>query len=321
MKVLIIRFSSIGDIVLTSPIVRCVAQQLKAEIHFLTKKEFLPLVDHNPSIKKCFGFTGDFTITNKLAQEDYDIIIDLHNNLRSKRIRIQLKTKTFVYDKQTLNRFLLVNLKWDRLNGLHVVDRYFSAVENIGVENDGKGLEFFIPNETLTLDLPQQYIVAVIGTAHFTKDIPITLMHNILEGLNIPVILVGGEEHTDHALELVNKSTSNLFNFVGKTSLLETADIIQKSALVITPDTGMMHLAAALNKRIIAIYGSTSSLLGFTPYMPGNEDHYQIIEHESLNCRPCTKQGKQKCPKGHFKCMNDLDSVRIVEKAMTLIEN
>lgn len=317
MKVLIIRFSSIGDIILTSPVIRCAAKQLNAEVHFLTKPSFKSLVEYNPFINQVHVLKEYGTTIDELKLQNFDLIIDLHCNIRSKKIGNALGVKTYTYNKSSIKRILLTTLKIDLLKGTHIVDRYFTAFKDRDVVNDHKGLAFYYPKQSLN-QLPKNYIVIAIGTAHFTKNLPKDLIEELIKSYGLPIILIGGKEHRDFANGLVVPNGKKLINLVGETSLLESAALIEKAALIISPDTGMMHLAAALNTPTIAIYGSTSSKLGFTPYMKA--DQFEIIENNQLSCRPCTKQGRAKCPKGHFKCMKELKSQEIVDKSMQLID-
>lgn len=277
-------------------------------------------MEHNPSIHQVHSIDSNVSeILPALRNHNFDYVVDLHKNLRSKKIVSSLKLRTYTLDKKSVDRWLLVNLKIDRLKGNHIVDRYFSAVLALEVKNDGRGLELFLPpSMDNTYKLPDEYIVLVVGTKHKTKDIPVVLQNNIIQALELNVVLVGGKEHEATAEKM--EHSAGCINLVGKTSLLDSAAIIKKAKLVISPDTGMMHIAAAFSRPLIAIYGSTASSLGFTPYMPQNISSFEIVEDNSLSCRPCTKMGRDTCPKKHFNCMNNLNYRTIVEKARSLID-
>ena len=293
MKILLIRFSSIGDIVLTTPVIRCLKNQLEnAELHFLTKDAFKDIAEANPYLSKVYSMQTSVTeIIGALLFEKYDLIIDLHDNIRSRQVAALLKVKTYRYNKQRFKRFLLVQFKVNLLNN-HIVDRYFSAVKKLNVINDGKGLDYFIPEkEEMTPDkLPFTHIagfcVLVIGAKHFTKQIPKEKLEELCTKVAMPILLIGGL--------LIGFGT----RYAG-------------GKFVITPDTGMMHIAAAFNKRIISIFGGTEKRLGFTPY--NNNANSVMIENTNLSCRPCHKHGLDKCPKGHFKCMLDLDMQKVMD--------
>lgn len=316
MKILVIRFSSIGDIILTSPVIRCLSKQLNATIHFLTKPEYHSLVGHNPYVNKVHLFSSYKESEPELRAENFDLVIDLHNNIRSNKVSKSLGVQSHSYNKQSIKRLMLVNFKWDLLKGSHIVDRYFSAVKKLNIQNDQKGIDFYYPKQNLK-NLPVEYLVISIGTAHLTKDLPKKLIERLIAAYDIPIVLIGGKQHRGFA-ETLDYASKNVHDLVGKTSLIESAEIIDQAKLLISPDTGMMHLAAALKTPTIAIYGSTSSKLGFTPYM--DESLFRIVENEALSCRPCTKQGRSICPKGHLKCMNNLDFREIIEKSEQLVD-
>ena len=318
MKILIIRFSSIGDIVLTSPVVRCIKNQLAdSEIHFLTKNTFKEILSANPYLSKIYTIDNDVSeVADLLIKEHYDLIIDLHDNLRSNQVSLTLKVKTFRYNKQRVKRFLLTQFKINLLNN-HVVDRYFSAAKKLNVINDGKGLDFFIPDkdEISPSVLPFTHLagfcVIVVGAKHFTKTIPLDKLKELCEKIKIPIMLIGGLEDAYTGTQLESSDKFKIYNACGKFNINQSAAIIKKAKFVISGDTGMMHIAAALNKRIIAIFGGTDKRLGFTPY--NNNTNSVMIENINLSCRPCHKHGLDHCPKGHFKCMNDLDMQKVID--------
>ena len=314
MKILILRFSSIGDIVLTSPVVRCLKQQLKnSEIHYLTKKSFFSVVENNPNIDKVFSFEKDISeVLPELKKENYDCVIDLHHNLRSMQVKRALGKPSKSFNKLNIEKWLLVNLKINRLPDKHIVERYFETVAHIGVKNDLKGLNFFIDvkDEIDISSLPKEfstgYIALVIGAKHNTKKLPTEKIISICKKINRPVVLIGGKEDLETG-EKITSQISTTFNACGKYNLQQSASLIKQAEKVITHDTGMMHIAAAFQKNIISIWGNTVPEFGMYPYMPGNELNSQIVEVENLSCRPCSKIGFEKCPKGHFKCMNEID--------------
>lgn len=317
-KILVIRFSSIGDIVLTSPVVRCLKQQVQgAEIHYLTKELYKEILESNPYISKIYTIQEDvLEVIKELQQEKYDYIIDLHDNIRSHQITAVLKTKFYRYNKQRLKRFLLIQFKIDLLHS-HVVDRYFFAVKKLNVINDGKGLNYFISekDEITPAKLPFTHIagfgVIVVGAKHFTKQIPKEKLEQLCKDISIPIILLGGKEDAYLGMQLEVIDKFKIYNACGNYTINQSASIIKRAKWVITPDTGMMHIAAAFNKRIISVWGGTEKRLGFTPY--NNHANSAIIENTKLSCRPCHKHGLDACPKGHFKCMIDLDMQKILD--------
>ncbi|MFN8281616.1 MAG: glycosyltransferase family 9 protein [Chitinophagales bacterium] len=319
MKILIIRFSSIGDIVLTSPVIRCLKNQVaKSEVHYLTKNTYKEILVASPYLSKVYGIEKDVSeVTDQLIKEHYDLIIDLHDNIRSHQVSMTLKVKTHRYNKQRFKRALLIKFKINLLNN-HVVDRYFSAVKKLNVINDGKGLDYFIPekDEIPPANLPFTHIagfcVIVVGAKHFTKTIPLEKLKELCEKIKMPIMLIGGLDDAYIGTQLEAIDNFKMYNACGKFNINQSASIIKKAKFVITGDTGMMHIAAALNKRIIAVFGGTEKRLGFTPYNT-NTSQNVMIENNTINCRPCHKHGLDKCPKNHFKCMNDLDMQKVID--------
>jgi len=316
LKILIIRFSSIGDIVLTSPVLRCIKNQMEgAEIHFLTKKNFLNLVEFNPNITKILtvGNREESTLST-LKNENYDLIIDLHKSLRSRWFCFRLNKPTLNFNKENFLKWVLVQTKRDYLPNQHLVDRYFEGLKPLGIRNDNKGLDFFPcdcekPEESgLPMKLKDvRYAVFSIGGTHFTKRLPPAKWIELLDNLNCPVVIVGGKAEYEMGKMIARegkRKSKEIWNSCGSLSIGGSAHIIKESFLVFTNDTGMMHMAAAFKKPVVAIWGNTTPKFGMYPYKTPTIQ----VEVEGLGCRPCSKIGHAACPKGHFKCMNDQDT-------------
>jgi ADP-heptose:LPS heptosyltransferase len=321
-KILVIRFSSIGDIVLTTPVIRCLKQQLPgAEIHFATKKQYVSVLEANPYISKIHVFEDKKLPTHvqQLSDEKFDLLIDLHNNLRSFLIRSNLNIENRRFNKINFQKWLMVNFKINILPEKHIVDRYLECVKDHGVINDGKGLDHFIPQKDLVdiTSLPPQfkngYYAFVIGAMHFTKKLPLEKAIALCAELSKPIVLIGGKEDIEKGEKIAASNPNKIFNACGKFNINQSASIIEQSLLVIAHDTGMMHIAAALKKDIISIWGNTIPEFGMYPYFGNNNDlksqrnYHKIMEVTSLSCRPCSKIGFDACPKGHFNCMYQID--------------
>lgn len=323
-KILILRFSSIGDIVLTTPVVRCLKEQVKdIEIHYLTKSSFASLAASNPYIDKVYSMEKKLSeVMPLLKVENYDFILDLHHNLRTKQVILALKKPSDNFPKLNFKKWLLVQLKINKMPLIHIVDRYFKAATVFNINNDLKGLDFFIPEkeEVKLNELPEffkaGFIAVVIGAQHFTKRMPNHKIIDLCQGLPLPVILVGGKEDYNNGLEIEKVLGIKAFNACGKYNLFQSASIIKQARLVITHDTGMMHIAAAFKKKIISVWGNTVPEFGMYPYMPQDTANSFMAEVKNLSCRPCSKIGKTSCPKGHFRCMNDLDTNTILKQAI-----
>ncbi len=314
--VLFIRFSSIGDIVLCSPLLRALkTQKPDTRILFVTKKQYRELLEHNPYIDKLFLFDKDIgLITKELKAEQIDFIADLHNNLRSRRLRWAIGAPSATVRKYNWEKWLLVQFKINKIPKNHIVDRYFGTLKPLGIDKDVEGLEFYngiSPQHRASLlqDKPTPYVVLVVGGTYYTKRIPIDKWIEIVQSLPYPAILVGGKNDKECASMICECTKAfSPINTCGQLSIAETAEIIRLSQFVITGDTGMMHIAAAYHKTILSIWGNTTLSLGFAPYLPAEKvDKSIVLENKDIKCRPCSKLGYNKCPKKHFKCMNDLD--------------
>ena len=321
MKVLVVRFSSIGDIVLTTPVLRGLKEQIEnIEIHYLTKKQFAPILQKNPRIDKIYTIDNHIDeLVDDLKKEKYAIIIDLHNNLRTKSLKFKLRRPSKSINKLNWKKWLFVQLKINTMPRKHIVDRYFETVASLGVKNDQKPCEYFISendevNVTEKLGvLPNEFVAIAIGAQFKTKKMPKELLVKIISKLKEPVVLMGGAMDADLAKELIVLSSNSIIkNACGGFNLSESASIVKQSKRLITNDTGMMHIATCFSVQIDSVWGNTVPDLGMYPYYPNAKDKFSIHEVKGLNCRPCSKIGFQDCPKKHFDCMKKQNVQEIV---------
>lgn len=319
MKILVIRFSAMGDIIYTTPVVRCLKKQLPgAEIHFLTKPAFRYIYDNNPYPDKLLLLQPKLRDTiRELKAEKYDYIIDLHNNLRTSIIKLRVGVKSSTYKKQRLRKWLSLKFNLKLVPPTHLVDRYLETVKFLGVKNDNQPIDYYIDKEyDLSALLPQPhqngYIVFVIGATHFTKRLPNEKVIDICRSLQLPVVLLGGKDVKANGEVIAAALGSHCYNACGITSLNESVYITSKANSVIGFDTGLTHIAEAFDKPIASIWGSTvPELLGVQPYQVSQS----LIAGVELPCRPCSKFGLDKCPLGHFKCMKEMDEQMIADFA------
>ena len=329
MKFLIIRFSSIGDIVLTTPVIRCLRKKYpEAEIHYLTKSSFRGIVASNPYIDKVHILADSFELMlHELKIEEYDFIIDLHHNLRTLRIKRFLKgVKSFSFDKLNVEKYVYVNLKINLLPKKHIVDRYLGTLSSFGVEDDGMGLDYYVPeaevvgNKDIPVSHLHGYIAIVIGAALNTKKLPLHKLKDLCAGIRHPVILLGGKEDHADGEAISRVDDIKIYNACGKFSLNESADLVRRSKLVVSHDTGLMHIAAAFQRPVISVWGNTVPAFGMYPYYgKRSTQQFDVVEINKLWCRPCSKIGYDKCPRGHFKCMELIavnDIIKLVEQRL-----
>jgi ADP-heptose:LPS heptosyltransferase len=327
MKVAVVRFSSIGDIVLTTPVVRILKTQAEAEVHYVTKKQYGSIVLNNPYVDKVHVLDKSLgALVRQLRAEKFDYLIDLHHNLRTRLLSLRTGIPTLRFNKLNIEKWLLVNLKINRLPNVHIVDRYLETIQPLGVKVDALGLDYFIPEadhvplEWLPETHHQGYVAYAIGAQHATKRLPLSRMIELCDKINKPIILLGGKEDQEAGekiyqffhrgsdtgdyekglMELGKKTV--IYNACGLFNLNQSASLLQQARYVFAHDTGLMHIAAALKKEIFSIWGSTIPAFGMYPY----RTRFTVLENTRLSCRPCSKIGHKSCPKGHFKCMNEL---------------
>lgn len=319
MKVLVIRFSSMGDIIYTTPVVRCLKEQLPgAEVHFLTKPAFRYIYDNNPYVDKLLLLQPKLSDTIKeIKAEKYDILVDLHTNLRTSIIKLRTGIKAYTYDKQRLRKWLSLKFNLKLVPPVHLVDRYLKAVAPLGIVNDGKPINYYIKKQySLDTLLPEShrnsYIVFVIGATHNTKRMPNAKVADICRQISQPVLLLGGNDVKANGDEIAAAAGNHVLNICGATSLDESVFIVSKAKRLIGFDTGLTHIAEAFNIPIASVWGATvPELLGVQPYQVDDA----LVIGVDLPCRPCSKFGQEKCPLGHFKCMNTIDDAILVNFA------
>jgi len=319
-KVLVVRFSSMGDIVLTTPIVRVLSENY--EVHFLTKSKFSLLLKSNPFITKMVTVEKDIhEVINELRAEDYDYVVDLHNNLRTFRLKRSLGRPSFTFSKINFKKWLSVRLKSvSVLPEKHIVDRMFRAIEPLGLSYDAKGLDFFLSSG---LELPEvfyrfnelhpDYYVFSIGGTYFTKRCSERKVVDICRSINKAVVLLGGHEEYESGNRIAEELSLPVLNLCGVSDILQSAQIVSQSKFVVSNDTGLMHIAAALKLAVVSLWGNTVPEFGMYPFYPdGFEPMAYIAQVEGLTCRPCSKLGYDKCPRGHFRCMEEIDTHGII---------
>ncbi len=317
---LIIRLSSIGDIVLCTPVIRVIGKSDQNQVHVVTKSAFTGILEGNPYIHAIHDYETELNRSwTGLRDEKFDLVIDLHKNLRSKRLIKALGVPSMSFDKINLRKWLAVNYKRSVLPNKHLVDRYFEGISGLNLLNDGLGLDFFPEDVPSDFSLPERYICLALGAAHATKVMPESLIKDLLSGLDVAVVLIGGPDDTSKG-ETLTQAFDHVVNAAGKLTIRQSASVIEGSLLLMTPDTGMMHIGAALKKPIISIWGNTVPEFGMYPYY-GDFDIKHYMAQVDLNCRPCSKIGYDECPKGHFNCMHEQDTPGILKAAKKILNS
>jgi lipopolysaccharide heptosyltransferase II len=314
-KILIIRLSSLGDILLTTPMIRSIQRKFPdKKIHFLLRSEYEAALINNHFLEKLFLFTRNDDENKKLIKElrkeKYDLVVDLQNNIRSAVVCSKLRVKTIKFDKRDTAKLLLVKLKMNLLkNAPQMPIRYAQLFDD--VELDDEGLDLITLNApSPVFDADKKYIGFAPGSRHFTKMWPREYYIQLGRMLNddgYTIALFGGKDDRLICAEIATKVDS--IDLSNKNDLLQTAVDMKKCIGIVCNDSGMMHTACACDVKVLAIFGSTVKEFGFTPYI-GKESglltKYLVLENKTLSCRPCSHIGRDKCPKTHFKCMLEL---------------
>lgn len=307
-KILCIRFSSIGDIILTSPIIRALKKRYpNAEIHIVTKAQNAQLWAANPYVHHVHAYQGNlWSLANELRKIGFDAIVDLHKNVRSFLLSALLLKIPYQINKFTAERKHWVKTKINTLPQKHIVDRYFDALVKLDIKNDPEGLDFFIPkDQEITpsdYGIEGHYVVYAIGGQHITKVLSYPKMFELCERLLAKIVLIGDAKDAVFGERLESLFPDKVINLCKQTSIGQSASLMKQSEYVISHDSSMMHIAAALKKKIYVIWGSTHKGFGMYPY----QTEYVSLEMANLLCRPCSTQGTNVCPLGHFDCMHKI---------------
>ncbi|KUO61150.1 hypothetical protein APF79_13475 [bacterium BRH_c32] len=316
-KILIIRLSALGDILLTTPVIRSLKNKYPdSEIDFLLKKEYSDTLKFNPYINNLLFYGNNF------HQTKYDIIIDLQNNLLSKKIISKLnsrlgKTKVYRFHKPQLQKFMLVNFKINLYKKiLQIPEMYAASIPDLAL--DDKGLDLFLGDYGYVELEGGEYIGIAPGSRHFTKRYPLNYfadLGNLFSSKGFKTLIFGGSSDKIICKELENRIPGSI-NLCNYNQLLLTGRYMNKCKFIVTNDSGLMHVASALQKPIIALFGSSVKEFGFVPYKTKN----LLLENNSLSCRPCSHYGREECPKKHFNCMMKLIPSLVYQKTIEFME-
>ncbi|RXK47596.1 glycosyltransferase family 9 protein [Aquirufa rosea] len=313
-KILCIRFSSLGDIVLTTPIIRTLKTRYpNAQIHVATKQSYANLWQGNPYVHQVHCYQDNlWKLASELRNEGFDAVIDLHKNIRSHLLCFLLGKIPYQIDKFTRERKLLVKKKINYLPKKHLVDRYFDSLKKLDIRSDGQGLDFFIPKgqelNPKEWGIEGKYIVYAIGAQYTTKVLSYPKMIELCDRIQGKLVLIGDAWDEHFAYRLQTLFPEKVINMCNRTSVAGSASLMKQAEFVIAHDSSMMHIAAALKKKLFVLWGATHSDFGFYPY----QTEYTSVEMSSLDCRPCSTQGTNYCPLGHFDCLNKVSLEPII---------
>lgn len=333
-RFLIIRLSSIGDIILTTPLIRALRKAYpNSLIDYLVKEEFLELLQNNPHIDNVYSINSGYGLKEilkwrkKIISNEYTFILDLHRSIRSILMTIWLaRVELGKLNKNLFKRIVLVKLGINLYKQIApVTQRYFEAAQRYDLVDDGLGTELFhdgkIPTKIANTSESKNFIVMAPGAGYFTKrwlpEYFAKLADKLIEKYNAEVYLIGSAADREVCNEIKKSMNNDVHDLSGLYSILETAAIIDASDALITNDSGMMHVAVSQKKPVLAFFGSTTEELGFFPY--GGK--YKVLENKYLKCRPCSHVGRDKCPKRHFKCMKEISPELAYNSIINLMES
>lgn len=319
---------------MTTPLIRCLKKRFpNAKIDFVVKKQFIPLLESNPHIHTLIPFDSKemvgLKIVSKLQKADYDCVIDLQNSFRSRMWIWSLNPPKAIYKLGRWQRFWLVYGK-RKVNAeiLSVPQKYFYTVTKWHVENDGLGLDFFVPVEAKKVvqgklsrnkkSIKKELVCIAPSASKKTKIWPLeryAKVANYFMREGKAIVLIGGKGDVTLSEKLTSQIKGPVFNLTGQLSLSESAGVIEASEVLVSNDTGMMHMATAVKTPVVAIFGPTTRDFGFFPYQAKS----RIVEKE-LDCRPCSFHGTATCPKKHFKCMLEIHPEEVIEAVHSLLE-
>ncbi len=321
-KLLIVRLSSLGDILLTTPLIRTIKKKYPdIETDFVLRKEYYDLLKLNPYINKIHLFDHEESETDKfesaIQRNKYDLVIDLQNNIRSKNLLKNCSAEIVSLKKNNIKKFLLIHFKINKLkNAPPIPEKYARTIKDFELDNEG--LDLFTDKNSFYFDADTTKLIGLCpGAKHFTKmwskDYFIEL-GNLLEQNGYQVVLFGGKNDKQLCTE-IKSELSNTIDLSNNDDILQTAADMKMCKTIFCNDSGLMHTAIAVKVPVIAFFGSTVREFGFTPY----KSKSVVLENDKLSCRPCSHIGRSKCPKKHFKCMLDISPQLAYNKLKSFI--
>jgi heptosyltransferase-2 len=330
-KILVIRLSSLGDVILTTPLLKVLKQNYpQSKIDYLVKHEYSDVLKNNPNTDNLItcdddiNFSGLTKLKKQIKSNKYDLIIDAHNNLRTFYLQLFLNSKKIKFKKFSIRKFLLVRFKINLMKDFpSVSQRYCEILKPLGISAPAVLHEIF-PDESskqkvdllfkeLNLSKDKKIICIIPSSKHFTKTYPeekYCELINKFDAARYSFILIGKETDKINIDKIKSKTGSNVYDLCDKLNVLETAELMKNCWLVISGDTGPMHIAEAVNAPLIMLAGSSVKEFGFYP----KNKNSIVLENNTLKCRPCSHIGKSSCPEGHFKCMSEIKPDQIFEK-------
>ncbi|HVX88146.1 MAG TPA: glycosyltransferase family 9 protein [Gemmatimonadales bacterium] len=334
-RILLVRFSSMGDILLTSALVRALrARHPDAHIAFLIKAQFAPLVSESPRLTEVLTYRdGDplLPLARELRARKFTHLMDLHGSLRSRALHWLVPGRWREYSKRRVAREILIRLKKNVYRDTTPeAERFFDAADGLDVRPDGKGLEFYVSDAARAkVDAwlaakglaARHFTLLGPGAAHFSKRWPPEYWTELAARLarsGKAIVVTGGraEREVGDAITAAARAANRDIvaeNSAGEFALQETGALLQRADALAVGDTGVMHMATAVGTPIVTMMGPTVGPFGFYPYRA----NATVLERD-LYCRPCTPFGGPTCPEGHHRCLRDIAPAEVEQALVQL---
>ena len=330
-RILVVRLSSLGDIILTTPLLRALrTRHPQAFVSYLTKEAYVSLLEHNPRVNEVIGFDprGPLRpLARLLRSRRFTHHLDLHGSLRSRALRFLVPGRWHGYPKHRVARSILIrarrNVYRDRRP---VAERYFDAAHGLDVQPDGGPADVFIPRTAVdraraflsehSLGGPRTLVAVAPGAAHATKRWPVPHWQRLVGDLTrhgYDVVVVGGAAERELGEAVAAAGGERAASAAGRFDPIGSAAVVRESRCAVSGDTGVMHLATAVGVPVVALFGPTVGAFGFLPY----RTRATVLE-EDLPCRPCSPMGGPRCPLGHHRCLVDIAPERVLDAVRRL---
>lgn len=314
-RILIIRLSSLGDVILTTPVVRSLKTAYpEMVIDFLVRPEYKDVYLHNPHIDKILEYEGDELSVKAFREhikKSYDLVLDLQNNKRSHELTRGIKIPVHRYKKNNIKKWFLVHWKINRFKKiLSIPEKYIHNIEDLKLDEQGAEV-FTNPDSIPQINNSEKYVGFAPGSKHITKMWPADYyirVGNLLNNLGYKIVLFGGKDDAD-ICRYISIYIKDCINLAKENNILQMQTDMKKCEFIICNDSGLMHLATTVNIPVITFFGSTVKEFGFSPY----NANALVLENKNVKCRPCSHIGKDYCPKKHFNCMKTISPESVVE--------
>ncbi|MDA3883591.1 MAG: lipopolysaccharide heptosyltransferase II [Bacteroidales bacterium] len=338
-NIVIFRLSSIGDIILTSALVRCLRSTYPdAKIDFVVKRQFKHITELMPEIDTIHTFNSDggfselLSLRTKLASKKYDVMLDIHKNWRSAFIRNTIGARrVYTFNKHTFKRYLMIRFKIDAYNIVRPVYlRFVDAAQKLGVVYDDKKTGLAIPAETQKhvdnyledhgIKPHKPLVVLCPGASFYNKEWQkekfLELAQIIITQKNMQVVLLGGSKEQETCTYIATTINQKILSVAGQFNLKESAALLNRAQATVANDTGMLHMSEALKVPVVGIYGPTVRQFGYFPVLAKSK-----VARVELACRPCTKMGMNTCPKETFDCTQKISVSSVYSQLCSILDS